>query len=123
MIVHVLIDDTIKSDDRVSMVLFHGTVESDFFNGNILPGGVDTQIVEDDGHWTLSARYIIDGTDKDGTPTRIFVQNDGYMENDRVVTKPRFITANLKLKFLETNSFTGSLEGAPGGVTITITQD
>ena len=42
------------------MILFDGEGEGSGFYGKILPGGVDTQQVHDDGKLELSARYMLE---------------------------------------------------------------
>ena len=61
--VHVKIEKTIemKSDnvDDVLMIMFNGSVDGKYFKGEVLPGGIDTQIIGKFGdRHTLSARYI-----------------------------------------------------------------
>ncbi|SFL99232.1 Protein of unknown function [Gracilibacillus orientalis] len=62
--VHVQIENTIKLNnndgDSVIMISFKGHVTGNYFKGEILDGGVDTQIIGrfSDRH-TLSARYML----------------------------------------------------------------
>ena len=69
--VHVKIEKVIEmhSDnvDSVCMILFKGNVTGKYFEGDVLPGGVDTQIIGrfEDRH-TLSARYMLEGKDYTG---------------------------------------------------------
>ena len=44
-------------------ILFDGSAKGPEFNGQILPGGVDTQIQKSDGSGNLLAKYILEGTD------------------------------------------------------------
>lgn len=120
--VNVNLKETYSIEGKVSMVLFDGTVESEFFNGTILPGGVDTQTTDEKG-WHLSARYMVDGVDSDGVPTRIFIQNNGEMENGEVVTHPLIIANNPKLEWLATTPMRGRIEPAEKGIRIIITQE
>lgn len=95
-----------------SMILFHGRMDSEFFHGEILPGGVDTQIGYDGESKTLSARYMIKGIDESGTECNIFVENNGTVEKDNeIVTKPKFITDSSSLKWLEEAEFIGKIFG------------
>jgi hypothetical protein len=59
------------------MILFHGDADCDNFHGKVLPGGVDTQVQYQGEKRSLSARYILEGTDIDGCSCRIFVENEG----------------------------------------------
>lgn len=118
--IDVILDQFLGVDERVTMILFHGDAHSDFFNGKVLPGGVDTQTKQENGDWDLSARYILEGEDNEGTPTKIFIQNDGKNINGRMVTRPRIITDNEKLKWIEKEKLEGGISDFPGGVKITL---
>ncbi len=94
------------------MILFHGRMDSNFFHGEILPGGVDTQIVSGEGRKNLSARYIIRGIDAKGDTCNIFVENNGSVNGDNeIITKPRFITDSPLLKWLEEDVYIGKIYG------------
>lgn len=43
----------------VQMISFDGRCDGDYFRGEILPGGVDTQIYYKDQPSKLSARYLV----------------------------------------------------------------
>ena len=100
-----------------SLVLFGGSVSGDFFNGTILPGGVDTQIMKD-GKTALSARYIAEGTDTEGVPTRIFIENNSA--DDGGETVPHILTDNPALSWLETAHLRGRIKPSDAGVIIEI---
>lgn len=103
----------------VNMVLFGGRCDCDFFHGEILPGGVDTQVYEPGRPATLSARYILRGTDDEGNRTSLFIENNGVTGADGVcVTTPRILTDNPRLTWLTETSLTGRIQGREGGVTI-----
>ena len=71
--IHVILDQTLSvqgGKGSATMILFHGDLDTTFFKGEIQPGGVDTQ-----RSGAISARYIIEGKDADGTPTKIFIDN------------------------------------------------
>lgn len=124
-----VIQVTITGDTRVKgaageagMVAFTGTVDCPNFHGVILPGGVDTQRMVN-GRLTLSARYILEGTDRDGNPCRIFIENNGETTDPAapMVTTPTIFTDSPALQYLETASLHGTLEPRPdGGVNIHI---
>ncbi|WP_026496528.1 DUF3237 family protein [Butyrivibrio sp. WCD3002] len=103
------------------MILFDGTVDCDNFKGKILPGGVDTQKELGDEPTLLSARYILEGTDKEGNPSHIFIENNGqFREGGENTTTPKVITDSQALAFLETADLYGTIEGIEGGVRIHI---
>lgn len=102
-----------------NMVCFGGRCDCDFFHGEILSGGVDTQIYLSDGSGTLSARYMLFGKDAKGRVTRIFVENNGVRGADgKFVTNPRFLTDNPDLVWLEETPLVGRVLGSDDGVTI-----
>jgi hypothetical protein len=109
---------------EVLMIPFGGTVEGELFNGRILPGGVDTQIVDQNGIRHMSARYMLEGVDKNGEQCRIYVDNNGWFCGEMVMpfkTIPTFFTDSKALAiYLHSNKF--RTEGHPrqGGVTIKV---
>lgn len=111
---------TLKSArGQVNMVLFGGRCDCDFFHGEILPGGVDTQHYLTGEPGRLSARYMLSGVDSECAPTRIFIENNGETGADGVcVTHPHILTDNPALAWLETLPLTGRIAGREGGVTI-----
>ena len=88
--VHVILDQTLSvqgGKGSATMILFHGDLDTTFFKGEIQPGGVDTQ-----RSGAISARYIIQGEDAEGTPTKIFIDNTQV----NGVLKPYVLTDNPK---------------------------
>lgn len=120
--IDVILDETITvrgSHSEARMILFHGSCDSDFFKGKILPGGVDTQKCEDGQACFLSARYIMQGTDSNGDRCSVFIENNGIIQSDgSICTIPKFTTDSPSLAWLETTDFSGRIEGVPGGVKI-----
>ncbi|MBQ7730473.1 MAG: hypothetical protein IJT68_01410, partial [Lentisphaeria bacterium] len=93
--VHVILDQTLSvqgGKGSATMILFHGDLDTTFFKGEIQPGAVDTQ-----KSGSISARYIIQGQDAEGTPTKIFIENNQI----NGVLKPMVLTDNPKLRWLE----------------------
>ncbi len=111
---------TLKSaKGQVNMICFGGRCDCAFFHGEILPGGVDTQLYLAGQPATLSARYMLSGTDDAGAPARLFIENNGVTGPDGVcITRPRIFTDSPRLAFLEDMSLTGRIAGREGGVTI-----
>ena len=104
---------------QVNMITFGGRCDCDFFHGEILPGGVDTQMYLAGAPGRLSARYMLAGTDASGTPTRLFIENNGEYDADgQCTTRPRILTDNPALTWLEQTPLTGRIAGREGGVTI-----
>ena len=110
-----------KSAEAV-MINFGGDAKSEFFEGVILPGGVDTQKEFYPERRTLSARYILEGKDMEGEKCRIFIENNGTADENKFVheTTPRIITDSKALSWMETATLKGTLEPKEGGVIIHI---
>lgn len=97
--------------DKAVLLPFTGECDCPLFKGKILPGGVDTQRVYNDGCTTLSARYTLEGVDNQGKPCRIFIENIAIQEADvEMVTYPTIRTDSESLRWLETADLTGSIE-------------
>ena len=105
------------SREQIVMIPFTGEAEGPLFRGRILPHGVDTQRLDLDGKGTLSARYMLEGTDAMGNACRIFIENQGN-EQDGFI--PMIVTDSPLLKAWETADLYSLLEGAPGGVIVRI---
>jgi hypothetical protein len=109
-----------------------GTAEGPRFQGEILPGGSDWQIVRADGTIEVVARYTI----RSRSDALVYVQNDGLrvaspeivarmskgelvpFDSYRFRTAPRFETSDPSLKWLETSTFVGVAARTPDRVVI-----
>jgi hypothetical protein len=109
-----------------------GTAEGPRFEGEILPGGADWQVVRPDGTIEVVARYTI----RSAAGTLVYVQNDGLrvaapeivarmskgelvpFDSYRFRTAPRFETSDPALKWLETSTFVGVAARTPDRVAI-----
>ncbi len=124
--VHVEIDNQAVSflkgqAGEVVMIPFAGTVSGELLNGRVLPGGVDTQTVNQNGIRHMSARYMLDCVDKDGDPCRVYIENNGWFETQSMPFKtiPTFITDSQKLApYLHANYFRGEGHFSEDGLTI-----
>lgn len=127
--VHVAIRDSIRMDndqgDSVVMIFFAGQATGRYFEGTVLEGGVDTQIIGRPGErHSLSARYMLRGTDHAGQACDLYVENNGEFDpglTDVLFrTTPRIITNSRALSFLNGAPLVG--EGLPSesGVEIRI---
>lgn len=102
--------------NKVVMIPFSGEATGEYFTGKTIGEGVDTQIITENS-FSLSARYMLEGTDRSGKACRIFIENNGTsMEN----CKPRIITDSQELSFLETAKLSATVEGIEGGVRVSI---
>ena len=126
--VHVEIDNeavsVLKSPaGEVVMIPFAGAVSGELLNGRVLPGGVDTQTVNQNGIRHMSARYMLDCVDKDGDPCRVYIENNGWFETQSMPfkTKPTFLTDSQKLAhYLHCNNFRGEGHFEEGGLIIKV---
>lgn len=117
--IHVTAVQEVASDSvRVCMALFQGSCEGPYFQGEIAPGGVDTQYVYPDGSGTLSARYMLFGTDAEGNPARLFIENNAVLGEP--ITHPRIRTDQPSLRWLETAALTGRITAEQDRLTIRI---
>ncbi|UOQ49781.1 DUF3237 domain-containing protein [Gracilibacillus caseinilyticus] len=127
--VHVQIENTIKLNnndgDSVIMITFKGHVTGDYFKGEILDGGVDTQIMGrfDDRH-TLSARYMLEGKDYTGEPCKMYIENNGSvnnkLKNGLFRSYPKIITNSKALAFLNDDILVAEGLPAASGLDINI---
>jgi hypothetical protein len=109
-----------------------GTAEGPRFQGEILPGGADWQVVRADGTIEVVARYTI----RSASGALVYVQNDGLrvaspevlarmsrgervpFDSYRFRTAPRFETSEPSLKWMETSTFVGVAARTPDRVVI-----
>lgn len=122
-VIHVKVEEgfAVQGEDvTINMVKFHGTSESEFFTGEILPGGVDTQTYKKEKPGRLSARYIMEGTDCQGEKCRIFIENNGMNEDGKIMTTPKIITDSKALAWLMSAELEGRVIGEEDGICIEI---
>ncbi|WP_248061954.1 DUF3237 family protein [Paenibacillus silvae] len=125
--VHVQIKDTVQLENKhgesVILITFGGHVTGAMFEGIVLEGGVDTQIIGKDGaSHSLSARYMLKGQDYTGQQCEIYIENNGYIgkpQGTRLFrTSPRIITNSQALAYLNLEPLIGEGFSAAGGVDI-----
>ena len=97
---------------EVDMIPFKGRVKSGLFSGVIEPCGVDTQVVNAAHVRHMSARYMLTGTDPEGKPAHIYIENNGWFDDLHKSmpfhTVPTFYTDSAALApYLHRNQFTG----------------
>jgi hypothetical protein len=127
--VHVAIEQAIDlhndAGDSVVMITFKGQVTGKYFEGKVLEGGVDTQVIgHGGGRHTLSARYMLEGVDHTGANCKIYVENNGdassYREGILFRTHPRMITNSKALSFLNEDVLVGEGRPTESGVDIIV---
>jgi hypothetical protein len=88
----------LKTDTQaVTFIPFTGYTDSQYFKGEIMPGAADVQVTDASGMKHLCAKYIFKGTDAEGKPCHLFVENNGYIpetgsRKEYLEACPRFIT-------------------------------
>lgn len=119
--IEVIIDDYLEvkgHSKQIGMALFHGNVKSDLFTGIILPGAVDVQETKSGEAKTLSARYMLEGTDNTGAPCKIFIEN--YATDGEDITTPHITTNSESLSYLENEKLSGRIIAKDGKLIIEI---
>ncbi len=111
----------------VVMIPFGGTVTGEIFSGKVCPGGVDVQRTNLSKIRHMCARYMLEGTDNTGEPCKIFVDNNGWFDDEippvgeGFKTVPTFLTDSKALApYLHQNKFVGIGTPSEGGVLISI---
>ncbi len=109
------IQDVEGENAAVTMILFHGSFSCAAGNGIILPGGVDLQIEKKGEPRSLSARYILEGKDREGETFHIFVENNGSYKTEPLVAHPTIYTDCKELQWLEKTPLFSTVEDAGEG--------
>ncbi len=116
--IHIHMEETISihgNTSDVTAIHFTGYAEGDYFNGTVLPHGIDFQKIKPGSSPELSARYLLEGTDCDGKPCRIAIENNGSSDENGVVrTKPFLVTDSRALAWMETAELTGTITNEDG---------
>lgn len=127
--VHVKIEKTVElrnpDGDSVMMISFTGRATGKYFEGVVLDGGVDTQIIGGSGdRHSLSARYMLQGRDYTGQPCEVYIENNGdagkKLKTALFRTYPKIITNSKALAFLNSDILIGEGFPAESGVDIKI---
>ena len=114
------INEVVSAPVTAKMLLFNGECKGEYFNGTIMNGGVDTQMIYTDGTGTLSARYIVEGHDYKGNTCRLFIDNNAKIGESENATVPKIITDSQELKWLESANLVGRIENEDGQLIIVI---
>ncbi len=107
---------------EILMIQFSGVTDDELFRGRVEQSGTDTQIQYYGNIRTLSARYILSGTDAKGNPCHIFIENNGVISGnqDPIKTVPKIITDSPELAWLETAQLSGDIEETSEGLMVHI---
>ena len=101
---------------KIVMIPFGGEACGDDFTGKVTGPGVDTQKITD-GKTVLSARYMLEGKDREGNDCRVFVENQGDWDTGFT---PTIVTDSPVLQEWEDADLYATAEGIPEGVMIRI---
>jgi len=102
----------------VRQILFDGEARGEVFNGRILDGGVDTQTINPDGSGTLSARYMLEGTDAIGKSCHMYIDNSAVIGDD--ITSPKCFCDSEALSWICGASLVGHMVNDEEGFKIVI---
>ncbi|MCR4658446.1 MAG: DUF3237 family protein [Lachnospiraceae bacterium] len=103
---------------KYRQILFDGRAEGEAFNGKILPGGVDTQIEYPDGSGSLSARYMLEGTDGEGALCHMYIDNSAALGEE--TTHPKILSDSRFLRRLKDVKLKGRMINDDDGLRIII---
>ena len=120
MTIHVIItgDCSVNNGTKgVVMLPFTGSAEGDFFTGEIIGTGVDTQKIEKDQLVSLSARYMLEGKDYMGKECKIFIENNGSSLDNCI---PTLVTDSEALAAWQQADLVSRVMPAEKGVTVQI---
>ncbi|MGI6056834.1 MAG: hypothetical protein ACOYBD_07635 [Bilifractor sp.] len=97
-------------------VPFRADVKSDLFTGKTRPGACDVQTENLGEVRHMCAKYLFEGTDQNGAPCKLFVENNGWMnpankEDPFFQAVPTFVTDSRVLgEYLCQNRFRSEVQ-------------
>lgn len=97
---------------KASMIHFSATSDCANFKGKTLYDCADTRLKFPGMVETLSARYIMEGTDAKGNSCKIYVENNG-IDSNGMVTEPIIITDCPDYAWIETAPLHGTVSWDP----------
>ena len=110
--------ETVEGEnERIVMIPFSAETHGELFSGRTQINGIDTQHFFTDGSMSLSARYILHGTDKYGNKCRIFIENNGSSPDNCI---PSICTDSPSLIFPKSMMLSSNVEMCENGVIVRI---
>ena len=92
------------------MISFNGKCEGQYFNGEIMDNGVDTQLISKDGRGRVSARYMMKGVDSSLRQCKVFIENEGIISSTgEMNTTPKIVTDSMELSWLQEEKLYGKV--------------
>lgn len=107
-------DEVKGTSVSTSMIHFGGRGDFDTFKGEVVGDSTDTRIQYKGQTQTLSARYILEGTDAKGNPCRVYVENNGIDDNGTMTTEPIIITDCPDYAWIESAPLHGTVSWESG---------
>lgn len=106
--------DTVSGNTgNATMIHFGGRGEGPNFNGKVVKDSVDARLHFTGQVETLSARYILEGTDAKGNPCKVYIENNGIDDNG-MVTEPTIITDCPDYAWIESAPLHGTVSWEKG---------
>lgn len=102
---------------RICMIPFTGEATGEYFRGQIVGTGVDTQKFQEGQPDQLSARYMLEGEDFTGAGCHIFIENN---LRDEEGWHPMIVTDSKALAGWEEKNLIATVDGIEGGVLVRI---
>ena len=103
------------ANQTICMLPFTAQAHGRYFNGASIGQCVDTQRIASDGRAVLSARYMLQGMDCDGKLCKLFIENNGTMEDG---FKPSVVTDSIALRSWETEALSAVASPTQEGVLV-----
>lgn len=112
--------EEVSGDCTVKTIAFTGSADGNCFCGKTVGTGIDTQkLCGENG--TVSARYLLEGTDGEKKPCRVFIENNGEIKGGVIGrTKPEIVTDSPFLRNLVRGRLYGELVQDETGLYIKI---
>ncbi len=111
----------VSEKKKVCQILFDGYADGKYFQGDILPGAVDTQMIEPDGSGVLNARYTLKGKDAAGENCLLFIENTANLGES--ITRPKIVTDSMQLAWMNDAHFSGFMKVDGTSLTIEIRKE
>lgn len=111
----------VSEKKKVCQILFDGHADGKYFQGDILPGAVDTQMIEPDGSGVLNARYTLKGKDAAGENCLLFIENTANLGES--ITRPKIVTDSMQLAWMNDAHFSGFMKVDGTSLTIEIRKE
>lgn len=105
------VHEVIGREVTAKMISFNGCCKGQYFNGEIMDGGVDTQLLTEKEGGQVSARYMMEGVDSTLKPCKVFIENTGVINPSGEIeeTTPRIVTDSKELSWIQEKELYGKI--------------